>query len=714
MGLKNIPLKSTYDSDEDDIIDSFYVPALSESTSYKRLAGFFSSTTLAVAARGIYNFIINGGKMDLLVSANLTKLDVEAISNGLADLPRLIERKAVEDLSNLSVDFMRDHVRALGWMVAHDKLRIKIVIPCTEDGRPLNVDEIEKSGIFHQKVGILEDANGDRLSFSGSVNETAYGWTHNIEEFKVFKGWESSNEPWFSEDERKFKKYWNGEAQNARTFVISEAIRREMVSISPASVEEMDLLPPRKSTRITSESQEIRRGQQKAIERWKRSNLKGILSMATGTGKTLVALMAVRKYVSPNAIVVVAVPSVALVTQWKREIFRVFPDSVIIECDSVRPSWHGSLKTAVDYLALNEENNKRVFAVTTYQTGRTAEFGKLLDTLPAEKLCLVADEVHHVGAPNFSRILGRDFRYRLGLSATPERMWDEEGQQKTTDFFGPVVFEYSLPDALKDKRLSEYVYHIVTINLTDAELRQYLDSTRAISASIAKALKSHPSLKHLPFPKLMAELGKSDEDEFYQLQALILRRANILKRAKNKKLALQNITKETRLGRCLVYCNDLEHADETAKTLLSLGLSPLRYDSTLDEQQRRTNLAYFESAPEGYLVAIKCLDEGVDIPSCDTAILLSSSKSTREFIQRRGRLLRKHEGKEIATIYDIVVLPVDPGTNRAISPLEFSMIDSELQRVRTFAESARNGSEVILQVARLESDLSSKVRGAAE
>ena len=213
---------------------------------------------------------------------------------------------------------------------------------------------------------------------------------------------------------------------------------------------------------------------------------------------------------------------------------------------------------------------------------------------------------------------------------------------------------------------------------------------------------------------MKAELGKSDEDEFYQLQALILRRANILKRAKNKKLALQNITKETRLGRCLVYCNDLEHADETAKTLLSLGLSPLRYDSTLDEQQRRTNLAYFESAAEGYLVAIKCLDEGVDITSCDTAIFISTSKSTREFIQRRGRLLRKHEGKEIATIYDIVVLPVDPGTNRAISPLEFSMIDSELQRVRTFAESARNGSEVILQVARLESDLSSKVRGAAE
>lgn len=714
MGLKDLKLKSTYDSDEDDIINSFYVPALSESVSYKRLAGFFSSTTLAVAARGIYSFIINGGKMDLLVSANLTKQDVDAISNGLEDLPRLIERKAEKDLSNLSVDFIRDHVRALGWMIAHDKLRIKVVVPYSVSGRPLDLEEIERSGIFHQKVGILEDSSGSRLSFSGSVNETAYGWTHNIEEFKVFKGWESSSEPWFSEDERKFKKYWNGEAQNARTIVISEAIRRKMISVAPAVIEELDLSPPKKSTHSTSETRESRGEQQDAIDRWKRGNLKGILSMATGTGKTLVALMAVRKFISPNVLVVVAVPSVALVVQWKREILRVFPDSVIIECDSERPAWNDSLKTAVNYLALNEEGSKRIFAVTTYQTGRTAEFGESLNKLPPEKLCLVADEVHHVGAPAFSRILEHDFRYRLGLSATPERMWDEEGQEKIMDFFGSVVYDYPLTVALKDKRLSEYEYHVITTSLTDDELRRYVEMTSAISAKIARVLKSRPFLKHLPFPSLLAELGKTDEGEFYQLQALILKRANILKRAKNKKLALQSITRNRRLGRCLVYCNDLGHADETVRSLMSLGLSPLRYDSTLDEQQRRANLAYFETAPEGYLVAIKCLDEGVDIPSCDTAILLSSSKSTREFIQRRGRLLRKHEGKEIATIYDIVVLPIDPSANRAISPLEFSMIDGELQRVRTFAESAKNGSEIILQVAKLESDLSSKVRGVAE
>ncbi|HEV2139162.1 MAG TPA: DEAD/DEAH box helicase family protein [Nitrososphaerales archaeon] len=714
MSLRDLHLKSSYDSDEDDILQQFYVPVLSNSIKYKRLAGFFSSTALAVAARGMYNFIMNGGSMELLVSAHLSKQDVEAIRLGLQSADDAVSESALRDLGNFSVEFIEHHVKALAWMVATGKLLIKVAIVYGTDGLPLDETQIDQSGIFHQKVGLLFDKEGNAISFSGSINETAYAWSHNIEEFKVFKRWEQTNETWFNDDLRKFEKYWNGGARNARIVDIPTAVREKLISMAPNSIEHLRLEVPKGSITPAQEFR-LRPYQLSAVASWKESNFHGIYSMATGTGKTLIALSAIKEYLSQNVLVVIAVPTVALSSQWKKEVLKMFPDQVVLECNSNRANWQDDFESVVEFVRTSTTESKRAFAITTYQTAGSEEFSNKLAVLPSERLCLIADEVHHVGAPFFSNVLKINFRYRMGLSATPERLWDEEGQQRIMDFFDQIIFEYGLTQALKDQVLSEYEYHVIPVALTSEELDEYAKATSALSAKLAQATKSHPSLRGVSFPRLLQELSRIDEGEFSLIQTLMFRRVSILKKARNKATAIRKIVGKGRLGRCLIYCNDMDHVTETLQSLSELNIACLRYDSSLTDVQRSANLHSFEDSPDGYLVAIKCLDEGVDIPSCDSAILVASSKSTREFIQRRGRLLRLHLGKAIASIYDILVLPVEPDDpSRYITRLEYSIIGSELERARMFAEGARNSSEINLELSRLEVKLSSKVYEKAE
>lgn len=699
----------SYDSDEDDVLNEFYVPALSESVQYSRLAGFFSSTALAVAARGIYNFITNGGSMELLVSAHLSEQDVEAIRLGLESVDDALNESGLRDLAPISIDFIEDHLKALAWMVAHGKLRIKVAVVYGNDELPLNESQVEESGIFHQKVGILTDADGNTLSFSGSINETAYAWSHNIEEFKVFKGWEQSNLGWFEDDVRKFDKYWNGNAQNARIMDIPTAIKEKLISFAPPDLDGLRLNVPR-ATPTAERAFKIRSYQTDAIRAWKDNGFRGILSMATGTGKTYVALEATKQCVPRTTLAVVVVPTMALANQWKREISRFFVDRIALECDSSRPNWKNDLESVVRYISTADAASQRGFVVTTYQTAGSDEFRRLLNSLSSDKLCLVADEVHHAGAPYFSNILSVDFGYRMGLSATPERLWDDEGQEKVMAFFDKIVFEYPISRALKDGVLCQYQYHIIPVALTSAELDEYSRISTALWARLAQAIKENPSLKGLPLPQMLRGLSAVDEQAFQVVQTLMIKRVNILKRAQNKSEAIKEIIKKKGLGRCLIYCNAMEHLNETLQTLSDLNVGCLRYDSSLTHEQRSANLHSFEESSEGFLVAIKCLDEGVDIPSCDSAILVASSKSSREFIQRRGRLLRQSPGKTSALIYDIIVLPVSPAeSSRGITSLEYSVVDNELRRSRIFAESASNSSDILLDISRLEAELASKV-----
>ncbi len=711
MGFRDLDLKETYDSDEDDILRGFYIPVLSEAVKYRRLAGFFSSTSLAVAARGIAKFLANNGTMELIAGARLSQRDVDAINSGSADSGRILTDNFIRDLDSVADELERNHVRALGWLVAQGRLNIKIAIPLGKDGRPLSEVEVERSDLFHQKVGILFDSNNDVISFSGSINETAFGWTRHIEEFKTFRSWIEDQKIYLESDRAKFEKFWEGHAENTLTTDVPTAIRERLIMIAPESVGDLQLNPPTPGIAASRASRKrLRDYQEEAIRCWKTSNYAGILAMATGTGKTLVALRAVLSLVPDNSLVVIAVPTEVLASQWRDVVREEAPSAYSVICDADNPGWPERLSILAGYIDAGDEDSKRCFAIATYNTTSSNKFTEIIGRLIPAKLCLVADEVHHAGAPVFSKILDCNFGYRLGLSATPERLWDEIGSGKILDFFGGVVFEYSLDKALKDSVLCEYEYHIAPVILKTEELEEYHVLSSSLSTKISQILKSYPYLRGSPIPKLMAEISRVNPTVFQSLQALMIRRTNILKRAAGKSDALRQIVREGYLGRCLIYCNDQDHLQEVLRTLYNTNISALKYDSSMSTDERARNLGSFSAGGEGFLVAIKCLDEGVDIPDCDSAILISSAKSTREYVQRRGRLLRRAPGKVLARIYDLIILPIDPDSSAGkISALEFQLLETEIKRANTFASSALNGAEVMLKLRELEASLSSRI-----
>lgn len=711
MGFRTLNIKDAYDSNEDDILNDFYIPVLSEAVKYKRLAGYFSSSALAAAAKGIQSFLQRNGEMQLLVSASLSKADVEAITSGLRTPEIVLEESTVKQLSEVTEDFILDHIRALAWMVANKRLEIKIVIPM-ENGVPLDKTTAEERGIFHEKVGILYDTQDDELSFSGSLNETASAWLLNIEEFKVFKAWQPGLEAHFRSDVQKFEKYWNGFASNALVLDVPAALEKDLIRIAPSSIGDIDLTKYyRRGTNMVSYEQiQLRSYQKEAIYAWKQNDYKGIIAFATGTGKTLTALMAIKDLVAANVLVVVAVPTEALLRQWESDIKRTFPLSLVIVCSASNPRWPQDLETITDYISTAGSDSKRAFALVTYQTGGSSQFGKTIDRLDGSKLSLIADEVHHVGAPYFSNLLNHNFHYRLGLSATPDRDWDEEGQDKILNFFNKTVAVYAIADALRDKVLCEYDYHIIPVVLSDDERLDYDDISSRISRKVSIITSKFPQLRGQPFPKMMAQLGRLDSEQLSSLQKLIYTRTNIIKKASAKIEALSTIISNEEIGRCLIYCNDIEHLKDVVQVFDKENINILAYYSEMTEEQRQRSKESFESGNIKFLAAIKCLDEGINIPVCDSAILVASSKNNREFVQRRGRILRKHEGKSISRIFDILVLPIDPNnSNRGISKIEYEILTNELARAKEFATSARNNREILLDISRIEAQVAAHI-----
>ena len=319
MGLKDLDLKISYDSDIDDILNDFYIPALSNSIKYKRSVGFFSSKSLAVAAEGISNFITNGGNMELICGTKLKGKDLDIIKKAHRNPEEVIEEFFLDELENLEEGFVNDHVRALGWMVANGRLKLKIAIIMDENGIPLE----ENKGILHQKIGILKDIDGNCISFSGSNNETAAGWINNVEEFKVFRSFKEHEMEYQKTDDKKFNDLWNGKSKRMRVIDSPTAIKEKLMKIAPEKIEDLKL-----NEKFTDKEKEITKKiklwdyQNEAIKNWIENNKNGIFEMATGTGKTFTALGCLSKELENNEklLVVISCPYQHLVQQWKHSV----------------------------------------------------------------------------------------------------------------------------------------------------------------------------------------------------------------------------------------------------------------------------------------------------------------------------------------------------------------------------------------------------------
>lgn len=704
MDTPHLPLRErnfarAYDSGNLDvnIVEEFLTPALSSGVRYDRLAGYFNSGSLAAAARGISDFVIRGGRMRVIASPEFSPKDLEFLRVTRADDERLeIFRAAllagIQNAELLADEFERDHVAAMAWMLQEGRLEIRIAIP--DEGQT-------GSPLFHQKVGVITDQAGDQISFSGSINETAAGWTKNIEEFKVFRSWNSSEADFVVHDVELFSRYWNaGQDSRVKTIPLDEAIAAELMRKAPSSFADLRLTRHKKGAAADLKKNfELRDYQVSALEAWMAADSKGILEMATGTGKTKTALACFEKLRRewPKMLTVITAPYQHIASQWAKEFSSYNPLFLSNESD-----WRQSLHRALNECKLGVRGDLVVIAVQN--TACSEDFlhylamGKQVGLTPF----IIADEVHGLGALEYQKALSNDYEFRLGLSATPARWNDEEGSLVLDSYFGASVFKFTIKDALTWINpvdgltpLCPYEYEPVFVELSESEA----DEVEKITNKIVKLMNYQDD------PEVQKRLANWN-----------FARANIVKEAAGKLSSLrEKLASVKEVSRSIIYCNNFEQMDAVQEILRDLGIRYRRF--TGQEGTRPLNnlggyserdwaLRDFGQDDVEVLVAIKCLDEGVDIPSATTGYILASSGNPREFIQRRGRLLRRFPGKEMAKVVDFVVKPTTPKSgDLAIKGFEKRIFEKELLRMDDFSQTASNYLEVLERIERVKAEI---------
>jgi len=697
MTLKGLYLKNGYDSDEDDILGTFYIPVLSESIKYYRLAGFFRSTALAASAKGIQGLLKNNGEMKLVVSAAFSEQDRNAIKEGIENPENIIARNFIKDLNSIEDEFTKDHIGALSWMIAQKKLEIRIAIVYDKDGAPIAIEDWGEKGIFHQKIGIFEDKEGNRISFNGSVNESLTAWLENIEDFDVFRDWVEEEKNHFERHLRRFKKFWEGKAKRTEIIDLPTAIKEELIKIAPNDFTQLNFDRWKNKKKFEDKKKTLRPYQQEAIDNWLKHDKKGIFEMATGTGKTIAALGCIQKVEAEHSqlVTIIASPFNHLSVQWKREIEDFGFNNEILLADSSNSKWKNQL---ADFLLdISNGIKDKLIILTTHDTLSGTDFIKIMGLSEINSL-LIVDEVHGIGAPIRKNGLLNNYQFRLGLSATPRRWLDDEGTEDIFNYFGDVVYEFSLKKAINtinpengQTYLTPYEYIPIFVDLSDNELDEYDEITKKIARSFYQTK------------------DKKEQQEWFNI--LCIKRQKIIVDAVNKIRKLSEILDEIpEIKYCLIYTSP--HQLNDVQTLLN-NKGIIQHKFTLNEgtkkeekygniSEREFLLKNFANGNYQALVAIKCLDEGVDVPPARIAVIMASSGNSRQYIQRRGRILRNYPGKEKSTIYDLIVIPPISKEGSETWELERKIIEKELKRYKEFAYLSLNRMECLGKIEKIE------------
>lgn len=690
MTFKKLNIKCSYETGNEDPVENFYIPVLKESKSYYRIAGYFSSSSLAVSARGISGLIKNGGKMRIICSPNLSRADMEIIESN-TDLARVVlEKQFISDYDSLEDQIEKDHVKALGWLLAKDLLEIRIAYVIDND------KFVNKSALFHQKVGILVDKEGNSISFSGSINETASGWLNNIEEFKVFKSWLDGQEEYLKKDEKKFEEFWNSKRKNVRVLPISKALKEKMVEMSTDF--DIEEFMAREYVKL-SKNNEVEKKlslfnyQKEAIEMWKKNDHKLLFEMATGTGKTRTAIGCINylKKTISNVIYIISCPQSTLSLQWKSQVesLGICFDSVVI-ADGSNRKWRSEFKNIINKIEVGFYKDAIIYG--THKTCSSNDFLDIASSTKKLEYVFIGDEAHGFGSLKIREALLENYKYRIGLSATPKRWFDDIGSSIINDYYGKKSFEFSISDALSTINpltgkpfLVNYYYKPFFVELTDKELDEYIKLSKKIS-------------------KLSSYKKNSLEFE-EQYESLLFQRSNIQKNAMCKFRALEEIIEEISPVEKVLIFTSPQQIDETMKILSNKNVRAHRYtqdqntnpNSKFDGlSERQYLIEKFKQGVYQTLVSIKCLDEGIDIPESDTAILMANSTNPREYIQRIGRVIRQSEGKTRAQIFDVVVIPnYDRINDPVVKEFEHKIFSKEIERIKDMSKNSINNAEVL-------------------
>ena len=701
MSLQDIKIKLEYRSLLNNIASEFYIPALQEAVIYDRAVGFFSSSILSSIAYGIDGLARNGGKIRLVTSPYLSDSDKEAIKKGYEQREEVVKRIMLSNLHEPQNYFEQEQLNMLANLISDGILDIKIAF--TEDDSQI--------GMYHEKLGIIKDSDGNRVAFSGSMNESEHGLSVNYETIDVFCSWKSDIER-IKTKENAFEAIWNNTEPNIIVLDYPE-IKSEIISkykmnkldYSKPPVHYKELIKSTISGAKVPDNFKFHDYQEDAIKTWSAKGYHGIFDMATGTGKTYTGLGAIAHLnfeLKGHLAVVIVAPYQHLVEQWVEDIEKFDMKPIIGYSASRQKDWRKRLENAIRNQKLKVKGAEFFCFICTNATYSSDFVQDTLDKIKGDCL-IVVDEAHNFGSENLRVLLKPKFNYRLALSATLERHNDDEGTQSLYDYFGDKCIEYSLEKAIDNGYLTKYKYYPVFVNLTDNELAEYYSLTKSIRQCIKKG-------KH----------GKSTLSE--RGKRLALKRARLVSAAENKVYALRDeITPYQNDNHILVYCGAASLKDFRSDTypvdddevrqidvitdLLGnqMDMNVSQYTSKEDIEERKIIKEQFADGEIlQALIAIKCLDEGVNIPSIKTAFILASTTNPKEYIQRRGRVLRLYKGKEFAEIYDFITLPKDIGSAFSATESEIHMglglVKNELKRAFEFARLADNYVEVNMKL----------------
>lgn len=697
MSFRDIKIKPEYRSRHDNVVIDFYDPVLKQAIRYKRAVGFFSSSALLSLTAGISGLVKNGGTIQVIASPHLSPEDVEAINDGIRRRDEVIQEALLRELREPNGRFEAARLNLLSNLIAAGRLEIKIAF----------LDNDNSIGLFHEKLGLMYDDDGNIIAFSGSMNESATAFTTNYEAIDVFASWTQDAERVHAKQSA-FQAMWEDYEPGIKVMdfpeVTDELLRRyRMNDQLDLSFEEEkgttssvldDLSDPPAGPRIPAKVV-MRPYQMDAIEEWVKQDYVGIFDMATGTGKTYTALAAIARLYDDkrqNLAVIIICPYQHLVEQWKEDVVAFGMKPIICYSASSQRNWRERLKTAVASFNLGVQDH---FCMVSTNATFSIEFVQTLVLKLKGNVVLVVDEAHNFGAENLSQTLLPHIPYRLALSATIDRHGDPEGTQKLYDYFGDKCIVYTLKDAIDSGMLTPYYYHPVPVSLNERELDEYLALTERIQKYIY--VDQDGNVKISDYAKM-----------------LLIKRARIVAGATEKIPALRKIMHDYQdENQMLIYCgattmHDVDYQEdrppiEEARQIdivadmlgNELGMRVTKFTSEESAEEReRIKIDFAEGTHLQALVAIRCLDEGVNIPSIRTAFILASSTNPKEYVQRRGRVLRKYPGKRNAVIYDFITLPIpfreidhyDPAVVESVK----SLVKREIIRMKDFAAIAEN------------------------
>ena len=669
----------------DPLAEEVLIPGFQEAGKVDCMVGFFSSEVLGSLAPGLAAYIANSeNSFRLIISPLLRAEDQAAIEDGLRSAEEVAD-KIIEELTVTADVIQRHTLKCLSWLLREQRIEIKVALM--------------KGALFHPKVWLFQN-DEDVVAAHGSSNVTYAGIHKNIEQIAISRSWQDPNQSYITDKLfYEFDRLWENKDDNCIAIAMPDAVKQRLLrtysSETPPTEDELNALYGR-ATDFTEEPEPDEpkpipsagfavpgwlryedgpfEHQGKAVNAWCEAGYRGVLEMATGSGKTITSMISAHRLYEGHKplLIVVAAPYVPLIEQWCDEIaeFGLKPINLTtVGGAAKRASALQKLKRRFR-TGLSEVE----VVVVSHDTLCTPEFFDALEGFDSARL-LIADEAHNLGRASFIENPPELFEHRLGLSATPIRQYDEEGTEALFEFFGPVAFQFTLEEAI-GRCLVEYDYYVHPVYLTESEMDEWFDLTGKIKQNAWRG-----------------EGGKPDE----YLSKLLRDRRALLETASGKVLMLKSLLDEEDTGNLqhtLVYTSDKgpQQLDNVNGLLRDKNVlfHQLTAEETASRDQTKRIIKSFQDGEIQVLTAKRVLDEGVNIPQICKAFILASTTVERQWVQRRGRLLRTCSaiGKTHSVIHDLLALP--PGMDQGLDPDARALVRSELQRAQEFARLARN------------------------